>query len=159
MANGRIKWREDTGPAENARLRLPKLAKEYFAEVRDVLAANPAPPELHRVRLASKQFRYTLELFRPCYAAGLEQRIQALKQLQDLLGECNDAVASISRVDAVLRRNRVERGRIRKFLEALAAEKAQAFRKHWVEVFDASGCENWWVRYLTRSARRPVKGK
>lgn len=159
MAKDKLKWRDTTGPAENARLRLPKLAKEYFEEVRGALAENPAPAELHPLRLASKHFRYTLEIFRPCYASGLEERIQALKQVQDLLGECNDAVASLPRVEKVLRKNRAEQTRMKQFLEQLAAEKAEAFRKHWVEVFDAEGSEDWWVGYLSRGARPPAKGK
>jgi CHAD domain-containing protein len=155
----KVSWRKETGPAENARLRLPKLAKNYFLEVRKVLAEDPAPADLHPLRLASKHFRYTLELFRHCYAGGLEERIEALKQVQDLLGDCNDAVASQELLDKVLRSRRVERSRVRKFLEARAAEKAEAFRKHWTEEFDADGREEWWTGYLMRSARPPSKEK
>jgi CHAD domain-containing protein len=155
----KITWREQTGPAENARLRLPKLAKNYFLEVRKVMAEDPTPADLHPLRLASKHFRYALELFRPCYAAGLEERIEALKQVQDLLGDCNDAVASQALLDKVLRPRHAERTRVRKFLEARAAEKAEAFRKHWIEEFDADGREEWWTGYLMRSARPPSKEK
>jgi CHAD domain-containing protein len=158
MAKGKVKWHEKDGPAENARLRLPGIAKGYFEEVRRTLAENPAPPELHKLRLASKHFRYTLELFRPCYAAGLEERIKSLKEVQDLLGECNDAVASLPSVEKALGRRRAEKLRMRSYLEQLAAEKAGAFRKHWTEVFDAPGREDWWTGYLKRSARPPVKG-
>ena len=90
----KFKWDEATGPAENAAKQLPKLAESYFAEVRKVLAEDPKPADLHQLRLASKHFRYSLELFRPCYAEGLEERIESLKSVQDLLGECNDAVVT-----------------------------------------------------------------
>jgi CHAD domain-containing protein len=153
----KITWQEDNGPAENARLRLPKLARNYFIEVRKVLAEDPTPPELHRLRLASKHFRYTLELFKPCYAAGLVERIQELKKIQDLLGDCNDAVASQPLVEKVLSLRRPDKTRARKFLQARADEKAEAFRKHWTEVFDAEGREDWWTGYLLRSARPPAK--
>jgi CHAD domain-containing protein len=159
MAKKKLKWNAESGPAENAKKQLPKLAEDYFAEVREVLAENPAPPELHRLRLASKHFRYALELFRPCYAAGLEERIEQLKGLQDLLGDCNDAVASGPRLDAVLKRHRAERTRLRKFLGELAEAKAAEFRKLWTESFDAEGREEWWTGYLARNARPPVKGK
>jgi CHAD domain-containing protein len=155
----KIKWDEATGPAENARKHLPKMAEEYFVEVRKVLAEDPAPAELHRLRLASKRFRYSLELFQPCYAAGLEERIEQLKAVQDLLGDCNDAVASASRLDTVLRSEPAERERVRKYLEDLAEEKAAEFRKQWVETFDAPGKLNWWTGYLARNARPPVKAK
>ena len=149
----KVKWRKDASAAENARRRLPNLARAYFAEVRETLAANPKPAELHALRLASKRLRYTLELFRPCYAEGLEQRIKALKQLQDLLGECNDAVSSLSRIQSALGTNRAEQARMRKWLGALATRKAAEFRKHWTEEFDAPGKEKWWTGYLERYAR------
>jgi CHAD domain-containing protein len=154
----RIKWNADDGAAENARKRLPKLAAAYFAEVRKVLAQNPEPAELHRLRLASKHFRYTLELFRPCYAAGLEQRLGVLKQVQDLLGDCNDAVAAEPMIGKLLR-HRPERAETMRRMQSLAEEKAAGFRKYWSEEFDAAGKEEWWTGYLARGARPPVKGK
>jgi CHAD domain-containing protein len=149
----KIKWRKEASAAENASARLPKLARAYFAEVRETLTTNPKPAELHALRLASKRLRYTLELFRPCYAQGLEQRIKALKQLQDLLGECNDAVTSLPRIEAALGSNRAEKVRMKKWLEAMAATKAAEFRKHWTEDFDPPGREKWWTDYLRRYAR------
>lgn len=154
MAKGKkIKWRKEASAADNARLRLPKLARAYFAEVREILAAKPTPAELHALRLDSKRLRYTLELFRPCYAEGLEQRIKALKQLQDLLGECNDAVSALPRIESALGSNRTEKARMQKWLGALADRKAAEFRKHWTEDFDAPGKEKWWTGYLERYAR------
>src|SRR3974377_2562451 len=73
---------------------MPRLVSTYFSPVREFLAGDPTPPELHQLRLASKRLRYTLELFRPCYPAGMEVRLDALKKLQDWLGDINDAVAS-----------------------------------------------------------------
>jgi CHAD domain-containing protein len=158
MSNS-IKWSDTDGVVGNARTVLPKLATEYFAEVRRVLAANPTPPELHQLRLASKHFRYTLELFRPCYAAGLEERIKALKRVQDILGVCNDAVASGAHIDKVLRTNPAEKARMRRHLHDLAAQKAAEFREHWTKEFDAEGREVWWTRYLARNARAAAKGR
>src|SRR5215475_8284728 len=154
-----IKWDAETGPSENAKKQLPNLAQEYFAEVRKVLAEDPEPAELHPLRLASKHFRYTLELFRPCYAAGLEERIEQLKSVQDLLGDCNDAVASARYVGDALKTRPAERARVLKHLERRAAEKAAEFRKQWAECFDAPGKEQWWTGYLARNARPPVKAK
>jgi CHAD domain-containing protein len=149
----KIKWRKEDSAAENARRRLPKLARAYFAEVRKALEGRPQPEKMHALRLASKRFRYTLELFRPCYSVGLEQRIKALKQVQDLLGDCNDAVASRPRIEAVLGRDRAHRARMGKWLASLAARKATQFERHWKEEFDAPGREQWWIGYLERYAR------
>ena len=157
MPARKIDWDTDNGPAENAKKQLPELAKDYFAEVRTVLAGNPAPADLHQLRLASKRFRYSLELFRPCYAAGLKERIEKLKELQDLLGDCNDAVVTAAAVNKLFRSRTAERERVRKELEKLAEKKAAAFRAKWKKEFDAPGAESWWTGYLARSARPPVK--
>ena len=110
-------------------------------------------PELHRLRLASKRLRYTLELFRPCYPAGLEERLDALKKLQDWLGEVNDAVASGKLLRGALKRQ----PKVRKFLEERAAEKAAEFARHWKETFDAPGQEAWWTDFLARPVTKIFK--
>ena len=153
----KIKWDEATGPAENAAKYLPKLAESYFAEVRKLLADDPKPAELHQLRLASKHFRYSLELFRPCYAEGLEERIESLKGVQDLLGECNDAVVTAHRIHKAKKLSPALQTRLTKHLEDLASEKANAFRKKWKQEFDAPGKEEWWTGYLARNARPPSK--
>jgi CHAD domain-containing protein len=146
-----IKWDERRSVAVNARRILPRLVADYFREVRGFLAKDRRPPELHRMRLAGKRLRYTLELFRPCYGPGLDQRLTALKDLQDSLGDVNDAVAS----DALLA-HRIGH-KARHFLQARAEEKAAEFRKHWTESFDAPRREAWWTGYLERNAKAPAK--
>ncbi|MEE4193834.1 MAG: CHAD domain-containing protein, partial [Anaerolineae bacterium] len=47
--------------------------------------------ELHAMRIAGKHLRYTLELFAPIYKQALLPHIQAMKDIQDLLGEIHDA--------------------------------------------------------------------
>jgi len=158
MGKAKSKWRAEDSAAENARRVLPALAAGYFAEVRKVLAADPPPAGLHCLRLASKRFRYTLELFRPCYAAGLEQRLDELRRLQDILGACNDAVTSLEPLDRLLRR-RPERLAVRAHLEKLAADHAAAFRTHWTGEFDAPGQEDAWCTYLARHSRAPLRAR
>ena len=157
----KIKWDESAGPAANARRELPRLVSAYFSTVREFLAEDPAPPELHRLRLASKRLRYTLELFRPCYPAGFEDRIDALKKLQDWLGEVNDAVASGRLLHGALK----TRPKLRKFLEDRAAQQAAEFTRHWKEIFDAPGREAWWTDFLakpvtpTKNIPKPINPK
>ena len=145
-----IAWNSRLGAAENARRKLPEIVEAYFKDVREMLARNPAPAELHAVRLATKRLRYTLELFRPCYGRGLEQRIASLRQLQQILGEVNDCAAAerliASDVPASEGRRRVET-----FLHRRAAAKAAALRRHWRDSFDAPGREHWWLDYLLKT--------
>lgn len=141
-----MKWNQRAGVAANARRQLPPMVSAYFSRAREFLAEDPSPRQLHGLRLASKRLRYTLELFRPCYpAGGLEERLEALKKLQDWLGEVNDAVASGKLLRGPLKRQ----PKLRKFLQERAAEKAAEFARHWKETFDAPGHEAWWTDFLT----------
>ena len=81
-----IKWDERAGVAINARRQLPALVTAYYKRVRELLEDDPSAPKLHRVRLATKRLRYTLELFRACYGAGFETRMAELREVQLLLG-------------------------------------------------------------------------
>ena len=149
-----VEWDEKATTAANARLELSPLVTQYFARIRKLLAKDPSPPELHRLRLATKRLRYTLELFRPCYGPGLETRMAELRELQQFLGDVNDSTAT-GRMLAKAMPKSPQRTRVQTFLEERAAHKAREFRKHWNEVFDAPGRERWWTLYLERQARTP----
>ena len=149
----RMEW-DERAPAEaNARGHLPQLLADYFAAVRKLLARDPAPAELHKVRLASKRVRYTLELFRHCYGPGLEERLEALHELQQVLGEINDATTARGLLAKTMNPKSPQSQRVQKFLEERATHNAQEFRKHWDDVFDAPGQMEWWTAYLARHTR------
>jgi CHAD domain-containing protein len=149
------KWDERAAAATNARRELPRLAASYFERVRALLAGDPSPVKLHRVRLLTKRLRYTLELFRPCYGPGLETRLASLHRIQQSLGEVNDSAAAARLLSKSMSAASPQRARLLRFLEERAAIKAQEFRKDWAEVFDAPGQERWWTTYLARHARTP----
>jgi CHAD domain-containing protein len=150
-----LQWDKRAGVAANAGRELPRMVSAYFSQVRAFLAKDGTLRELHRLRLASKRLRYTLELFRACYPAGLEDRLDALKVLQDWLGEVNDAVASAEMLRGALER----RPKVRRFLEERAAEHAAGFARHWKETFDAPGQEAWWTGFLARPLKQTLRGK
>jgi CHAD domain-containing protein len=148
MKRPRTEWNERSSAEVNAHRQLPRMMSEYFAEVRDALADKHSPASLHRIRLASKKVRYTLELFRPCYgAAAFDARLKALKDVQTSLGDVNDAVAA-SRLVRELMPNSPSRHALRAFLKRRAAEKAEEFQAHWTGEFDAPGQERWWTEFL-----------
>ncbi len=134
-------------PMMTSRGTLPRLAGEYYAQVRAVLAGSPKPKDLHRARLATKRFRYTLELFRSCYGTGLETRIAGLRKVQQLLGDVNDSVASWRLVSKVITET-PQRKLVHEFLKRKSEHDAAAFRKEWTENFDAPGRQHWWKAYL-----------
>jgi CHAD domain-containing protein len=159
VKNGKPEWDGSSDAVANARTVLPKLVEEYFVLGREVLAGEPPPPELHELRLASKKLRYTLELFKGCYGPGLGERLDALKKLQQMLGDINDTVAAERTIAGVLVAETSESRRAVDFLRKLGAERAARFREHWGAVFDAPGRERWWTEYLARQARAEKNGK
>lgn len=46
--------------------------------------------ELHAMRIAAKQLRYTMEVFAPIYPGELQAYLQAVKTSQELLGDIHD---------------------------------------------------------------------
>ena len=150
--SSQIVWNPRSSAGSNARRRLPPAVHAYFVQVRELLAANPAPPQLHAMRLATKRLRYTLELFRPCYGRGLDERLAALQRLQQMLGEVNDCAAAERLIEGLAPASAARR-RVVSFLRRRAAAKAAALRREWRDRFDAPGREHWWLRYLARGAR------
>lgn len=145
---------ERATPRVISRGTLPRLTAGYYAQVRALLNESPEPQDLHRARLATKRFRYTLELYRPCYGPGLETRIATLRKVQQLLGDVNDSVASWRLLSKVMAKS-PERKMVHEFLRRKARQDAAAFRKEWTGEFDAPGRELWWQTYL-KNIRKPA---
>jgi CHAD domain-containing protein len=146
-----IKWDQRGSLTANVRRELPSMISAYFAGVREFLTKDHPPRKLHELRLLSKRIRYTLELFRSCYPAELEERLDALKKLQNRLGDLNDAVAS----EELMREELKRHPKVRKFLEERAADEAKKFVRDWKETFDAPGREAWWTEFLSKPLTPP----
>jgi CHAD domain-containing protein len=146
----KIRWDVSRTVAENASEKLPELARGFFEAGRELAARDASFEALHRFRLLTKRFRYTLELFRPCYGPGLAARIEALRSLQQDLGEINDCAATR---ELLLKRDDLrpaQRDWLVGYLKMLAAARVAKFRQHWQEDFGQPARERWWTNYLTR---------
>ncbi|MEO8368580.1 MAG: CHAD domain-containing protein [Candidatus Solibacter sp.] len=145
MMAATLKWSSKYDAEANAKRQLPRIVAQFFAVTRRAIARKSWPRNLHRVRLASKKLRYTLELFHSIYPAALDARLDELKKLQDWLGDANDAAASRKLLGvATLRRHAV----LGEFLKQRADAQAAAFTHYWKETFDAKGQEKWWTDFL-----------
>jgi CHAD domain-containing protein len=154
----RVKWDERRTAIANAHSRLPALAAEYFAEGRKIAAESTGHADLHQFRLRTKRLRYTLEMFRPCYGPGFEQRLERLREIQTLLGELNDCETALQLISGILSASSAQRRKVERALSAQAASHKAGFLAFWRETFDKPGQEQWWIAYLTRGGRnRPVK--
>jgi CHAD domain-containing protein len=148
-----LQWDESRPAAECVREALPKLAADFFRQGRETVKSSPSMEDLHRLRLTVKGFRYTLELFRPCYGNGLEKRLEALKRMQDHLGAMNDCQTATSLVETTLP-EAAGSEEFLQFLKKRGEEERVSFLRHWQETFDAPGQEDWWVAYLARPESR-----
>ncbi|RMH67362.1 MAG: CHAD domain-containing protein [Bacteroidetes bacterium] len=90
--------------------RIRRLYKKAVRQGRAILADADAPDAdemdaaLHALRITCKKLRYLLELFGSLYPPGpLAPLINALKGLQDVLGEHNDLVVQRARLRAFAR--------------------------------------------------------
>ena len=165
MAKPDYRWDEAASAAQNARRVLPGLLQAYFEEGRALAGSQPAPAELHRLRLATKRLRYTLELFRPCYGPGMEGRLGGLRKIQQYLGEINDCAATERLLDEHLAPRSPLRARLAAFLRARRIQKIAQFKACWRASFDRPGELERWADYLARrttrriSAPRPTSGR
>ncbi len=70
-----------------------KLINDQLCNMRNISSAIENPEnvdELHQMRIAAKRLRYTMEAFIPCFGKPLKEKIEAVKLLQEQLGEIHD---------------------------------------------------------------------
>lgn len=84
--------------AHRVRQVLPSIVLRAWANVHayaELIAQRDVPVErLHQLRIASKELRYTLEFFVDVLGAEVRPLIEQVKQLQDHLGNLQDAVVA-----------------------------------------------------------------
>jgi CHAD domain-containing protein len=136
-----MKLKTTRNAAENARALLPKLLEKYFKAGRKAAKGRPSPKKLHGFRLATKQFRYSLELFRPLYGPSIERKLSALSGLQGVLGKLSDyhSVRTLLKGDKALEAE----------LDRSTEKKLKEFREQWA-AFDTEGQLGRWKAYLAR---------
>jgi CHAD domain-containing protein len=142
-----LHWEASTHPAENARRVLPKLARDYFRHGDKAARPETSEGDLHEFRLATKRFRYTLEMFTPVYGPGLEARIKQIRQVQQVLGDVQDCQA-IRTMEPIQ-----PHARLIAWLEQRLDQKKAEFYKLWREQFSTDQIQTGWLRYLNRYSR------
>jgi CHAD domain-containing protein len=150
MAKKRMDWDEAASASANSRVRLPAMAQSYFEQGRKLLDPSSAPSAMHRFRLETKAFRYSLEFFRPCYGPALERYLEGLREIQDCLGAFNDCAATRDLIAEKLPKHDPEREKIEGFLAQRGRRESANFRRYWRTTFDGPGQEQRWLHYLSR---------
>jgi len=138
-----MKLKPTRSASENAKALLPKLLEKYFKAGRKAAKGETSPKKLHGFRLATKQFRYSLELFRPLYGASLDRKLSALSGLQAALGKLSDyhSIRTLLRGDKALEAK----------IDRATQKQLKEFREQWA-AFDTDGQLPRWKAYLVGQA-------
>jgi len=149
--------RDDDAPqtfGELAALHLGELLGEFNAAVE----ADPTePPALHQLRILGKRLRYAVEIFAGCFASPLREALYpAVEEVQELLGEIQDAAVGVVRLEGL--RGRAQRvilaewPRLRAGIDGLidelrekiptGRERFRAWRERWTRLTAEHGPES-----------------
>ena len=121
--------------AENAGRLLPEMVEELFGAGDEASRPDSNRPKMHRLRLQSKQVRYTLELLEPVYGKRAKKILESLKGLQEKLGAINDCATTLE----MIRRDRGAAAAVRR----LAGEREAEFREYWKNRFGPREKARW----------------
>jgi CHAD domain-containing protein len=138
---------------------LPKVAKNFFRRGRRIIQPGTPDKKLHRFRLRAKRFRYTLELFKPCYGPTLSEHITAVKRIQDQLGTMHDCAATLDLIAASDLADLGGAQQLREYLEHRSHRERTNFFEYWQSTFGSDDAEKRWMDYLERFAGRVAKSQ
>ena len=142
-----MNWKPEHSAIENGRSVLPKLVEKYFKAGRKATDGERSPDELHQFRIKTKRFRYSLELFLPAYGTRLDQELEAVRELQKVLGKLHDyhVMEQMLEGQKTLQTN----------LQRRAKKKLKEFHEQWTKL-DSNGELKRWKKFL---AAGPAKSR
>ncbi len=155
------KWRTALQPVDHAeelpcydlRAAAPeatrKIAKEFFRSGDRSSAAGASAAELHHVRIVAKKFRYTLELFAPCYGPAVAGWLDRMATLQSVLGRINDC-RTVRRILAAYGGHK----KVEAALKRRQHRRTADFQKLWAGEF--SSAAKAWMHSLESPPRKPA---
>jgi CHAD domain-containing protein len=91
----------ETPSLELLDLEAPRLIRRAYRKLRklgDTLDAQSPPVELHALRIRAKRLRYAVEFVSPVYGAPARRFVARVVELQDLLGNHQDADVASDRL-------------------------------------------------------------
>ncbi|HEX4592694.1 MAG TPA: CHAD domain-containing protein [Bryobacteraceae bacterium] len=140
--------------AQTARQMLPALAQDFFEQGDEAAGDKAIPREMHRFRLTSKKFRYTLELFAPLDGQALNSELETIRRGQTLLGDINDfetvrdMVSQYEGADTVI-----------VWLKRRQRKRLVEFREYWNTTFGPKEVRQEWIDFLEHLAPEPRASK
>ncbi len=107
----------------------PDLIRSSYKKLRKAAARihdQSTPEELHAVRRRAKRLRYTLHAFEGFYGEAADGILRALRRLQDVLGEHQDAQVAAKRLMAMVEARTRKLTPATAFAAGICAEREQA---------------------------------
>ncbi len=147
-------WDSTRTSSENAAVVLPRLARKFFSKGRKLIQWETPDRKLHDFRLRAKRFRYTLELFKPCYGPTFNEHVRAIKQLQDHMGTMNDCAATLDLLETPGLRGQEGAQQLRDALKRRISSERAGFFTYWQTHFAGEDVEKRWMDYLECFAGR-----
>jgi CHAD domain-containing protein len=135
---------------KTARRILPRMAKDFLERGSAVSQAKISPEKMHAFRIASKKFRYTLELFATLYGPALNGWLESIKRVQTLLGDINDCVTV-----AQLLSDYKSSGTMEAWLKKRQRRKVEEFSRCWAEEFGSRESVRSRIRSLSHPQETP----
>jgi CHAD domain-containing protein len=114
----------------------------------DAIDAESAAKQLHKLRIETKRFRYLLDFFSTVQPDRWLHTMEAVKKLQDVLGEHQDAVTAVNRLADYARAVRLDEkgrekllatGRLMQKEEERISACRQQFTETWAEFRNLAG--------------------
>ena len=129
---------EATRPAIVAAPELLRRTRGRLRRIARRLGVGAPASEYHRARIRAKRLRYATECVRDLYGPPAQELIEALKELQDVLGRSQDALVAIERLSGIAAA-RVDTppatlfamGRLAEREAGVLAGRDEAFRAAW----------------------------
>jgi CHAD domain len=152
-----LRWNAELTVAENCRAQLPAALRRYLEFGDELVKANVHPRELHRLRLATKHIRYSVEVFSDLFGPRIQELLKILREAQQRLGAISDATATGAWLKKQTLSRQSETLLLNEFLEARTSKQAGAFNRFWQKHFGDPAERQRWLVYLERYAgRSPV---
>jgi CHAD domain-containing protein len=135
---------------EMAQRELRRHGKLFLRQGSRAAGAHADAGELHKLRIAAKKLRYTLELFPDLGGPAAKDWLERIKSVQTLLGGINDCRAVRSLVASLGGHPKIEAALRRK-----QRRKTREFQRLWSGKFAGGACRQW-LHSLRHPPRKPV---
>ena len=100
--------------------------------------------QLHRFRIASKKFRYALEILQPAFQSNAYELVMPeFKRLQDLLGRINDHAVAMDRIRMMKKKYKIDDEVLRQEMTGLDSSQREF--------------ANWWTREAASDLRQKLE--